>query len=165
VRAARDAFLRHLERERNASPHTQRAYGRDLDQFRDHLSAQLGREPRPEDVDPLLIRSFLAALHTRGLSRATTARKLASLRTFFRFLCREGVLERNPARPLLSPRQDRRVPVRLEEAEVGALLDMPGTTLPALRGRAILELLYATGVRCAELVSLDLAEVDLNARM
>ena len=165
MKAQTAAFLRHLERERNASPHTLRAYGRDLAQFVAHLQVELGREPLPGDVDPLLIRSFLAGVHASGRSRATSARKLASLRTFFRFLCREGVLENNPARPLLSPRQDHRVPVRLEEAEVITLLDVPGSTLAALRGRAILELLYATGIRCAELVGLDLAQVDLSARM
>jgi integrase/recombinase XerC len=159
------AFLRHLDRERNVSPHTIRAYGEDLTQFRRHLREALRREARPADVDHLLIRSFLARLHERGLKKATAARKLASLRTFFRFLCREGIVERNPARPLLSPRTERRIPPHLEEAEVATLLDVPGETDAALRARAILELLYATGIRCAELVGLDLAEVDLDARM
>jgi integrase/recombinase XerC len=159
------AFLRHLDRERNASPHTVRAYGEDLKQFRSHLRAALGREARPRDVDHLLIRSFLAHLHERGVKKATAARKLASLRTFFRFLCREGTVERNPARALLSPRTERRIPTHLEEAEVAAFLDMPGGTDGALRNHAILELLYATGIRCAELVGLDLSEVDLDARL
>jgi integrase/recombinase XerC len=159
------AFLRHLDRERNASPHTVRAYGEDLKQFRSHLRAALGREARPRDVDHLLIRSFLAHLHERGVKKATAARKLASLRTFFRFLCREGTVERNPARALLSPRTERRIPTHLEEAEVAAFLDLPGGTDGELRNRAILELLYATGIRCAELVGLDVSEVDLDARL
>ncbi|HXB56935.1 MAG TPA: tyrosine recombinase XerC [Vicinamibacteria bacterium] len=159
------AFLRHLEDERNASPHTVRAYGEDLKQFRAHLRAAVGREAHPRDVDHLLIRSFLAHLHERGVKKATAARKLASLRTFFRFLCREGTVERNPARALLSPRTERRIPAHLEEAEVAAFLDLPGVTDGALRNRAILELLYATGIRCAELVGLDLGEVDLDARL
>jgi integrase/recombinase XerC len=159
------AFLRHLDRERNVSPHTVRAYGEDLKQFRSHLRTALGREARPREVDHLLIRSFLAHLHERGVKKATAARKLASLRTFFRFLCREGTVERNPARALLSPRTERRIPTHLEEAEVATFLDLPGGTDGALRNRAILELLYATGIRCAELVGLDLSEVDLDARL
>jgi integrase/recombinase XerC len=159
------AFLRHLERERNLSPHTLRAYGHDLEQFRLHLRDELGRPPLPGDVDHLMIRSFLARLHRSGLRKISAARKLASLRTFFRYLCREGVLERNPARALLSPRLERRIPAHLEEPEVQALLEVPGATDAACRARAILELLYATGIRCAELVGLDLAEVDMDGRM
>jgi integrase/recombinase XerC len=165
MRASAAAFLRHLERERNASPNTIRAYGEDLAQFTAFLSGELGREPRPEDADHLAIRGFLAGLHRRGLSKASAARKLAGLRTFFRYLCREGRLTTNPARILATPRRGRRIPSVLDEAQVRVLLDMPGDGLEAIRGRAILELLYATGIRCAELVSLDLGEVDVDARM
>jgi integrase/recombinase XerC len=159
------AFLRHLERERNASPNTIRAYGEDLEQLSDHLRRELGREPRPEDADALGIRGFLAELHRRGLAKSSSARKLAAVRTFFRYLCREGRLETNPARILATPRKDKRIPAVLDEAQVQALLDLPGDGLEAVRGRAILELLYASGVRCAELVALDIGEVDLDARM
>jgi integrase/recombinase XerC len=158
-------FLRHLDRERNASRHTIRAYGADLRQFARHARAELGRQIRLEDVDALLLRSFLASLHRRGLRRSSTARRLASLRTFFRYLCREGRLARNPARVLLSPRVERRLPSHLSEAQVVALLDVPGDGDAAVRGRAVLELLYATGLRCGELVSLDLPELDLEGRM
>ncbi len=165
MRAAAAAFLRHLERERNASPNTIRAYGEDLAQFTEHLRRELGREPCPEDADHLAIRGFLAELHRRGLAKSSSARKLAGLRTFFRYLCREGRLEANPARLLATPRRDKRIPSVLDEKQVQTLLDMPGEGLAAARGRAILELLYATGIRCAELVSLDAGEVDLEARM
>ncbi len=165
MQAATAAFLRHLERERNASPHTIRAYGEDLAQFTEHLRRELGREPRPEDVDHLALRGFLAELHRRGLAKSSSARKLAGLRTFFRYLCREGRLEANPARILATPRKEKRIPAVLDEAQVQALLDVPGDGLEAVRGRAILELLYATGMRCAELVALDTGEVDLDARM
>ncbi len=165
MRAATLAFLRHLERERNASRHTIRAYGDDLNQFSDYLEGVLGRAPRPEGVDHVLIRGFLAELHRRGLKKTSSARKLAGLRTFFRFLCREGVLERNPARALQSPRLEKRIPAPLDEAQVEALLDVPGDDIASVRARALLELLYATGVRCAELVGLDVGEVDLEARM
>jgi integrase/recombinase XerC len=165
VRAAILDFLRHLERERNASRHTIRAYGEDIRQLADYMEGVLGREVRPEDADHILIRGFLAELHERGLKKASAARKLAGLRTFFRFLCREGRLERNPARALLSPRLEKRIPAPLEESQVEALLDVPGDDPAAVRARAILELLYATGIRCAELVGLDVGEVDLEARM
>ena len=158
-------FLRHLSLEKNASPHTVRAYGDDLHQFLAHARAELGREIAPADVDHLLIRSFLARLHARGLKKSSSARKLAGLRTFFRWLCREGVLAKNPARALLSPRTERRIPTHLEETEVATLLALPGDGIVAVRGRALLELLYATGLRCAELVSLDLGEVDFESRM
>lgn len=159
------AFLEHLDRERNASAHTLKAYGEDLRQFIRHARAELGHAPKPVDVDHLLIRSFLAALHRQGLKKSSSARKLASLRTFFRYLCREGVLDRNPARALLSPRVERHLPAHLDEVRVATLLDVPGEGDSVLRARAILELLYATGLRCGELVSLDLAELDLDSRM
>jgi len=165
VQAEIAAFLRHLDRERNASPHTVKAYGEDLAQFERHARAELGREAAPRDVDHLLIRAFLARLHRQGLKTTSAARKLATLRTFFRYLCREGLLERNPARALLSPRQEKRVPTHLEERDVALLLEMPGDAPAAVRGRAILEMLYATGIRCSELVGLDLSEVDRPGRM
>lgn len=154
------AFLRHLDRERNASPHTVRAYGEDLEQFARHAREDLGRDARPQDVDHLLIRAFLARLRREGLKTSSAARKLATLRTFFRYLCREGIIGRNPARALLSPRLEKRVPTYLDERDVALLVEMPGDGLSAVRGRAILEMLYATGVRCSELVGLDLGEVD-----
>jgi integrase/recombinase XerC len=165
VQAEIAAFLRHLDRERNASPHTVRAYGEDLAQFARHVRAELGRDGDPRDVDHLLIRAFLARLHRQGVKPVSAARKLATLRTFFRYLCREGVLDRNPARSLLSPRLEKRVPTYLDERDVALLVEMPGDGPAAVRGRAILELLYATGIRCSELVGLDVSEIDRSARM
>ncbi len=165
MKKATAAFLRHLENERNASPHTIKAYAEDLQQFAEHLRQELGREAQPKDVDHLLIRAFLARLHRFGLKKTSAARKLACLRSFFRYLCREGVLTKNPARPLRSPRFEKRIPVHLDESQVAALLDVPGEGDVALRSRAILELLYGTGIRCGELVGLDLGEVDLDERM
>jgi len=165
VKKAVASFLTHLDRERNASPHTIRAYAGDLSRFCAHLQEELGRDPKPKDVDHLAIRGFLARLHREGLKKSSAARKLASLRTFFRFLCRDGVLKTNPARPLLSPRMERRIPTYLQESEVAGVLQVEGDGDAALRGRALLEMLYATGIRCAELVGLDLREVDFEARM
>jgi integrase/recombinase XerC len=158
------AFRRHLERERNASEHTVRAYVDDVGQFIAHAAAELGHAPRPKEVDHLLIRSFLARLHRDGLKKSSAARKLASLRTFFRYLCREGILETNPARALMSPRLERRMPAHLDESEAGRLLAVEGDRPADVRARAIFELLYATGIRCAELVGLEMPEVDLEDR-
>jgi integrase/recombinase XerC len=160
-----ERFVRHLDRERNASAHTVRAYREDLAQFASYLRGEIGAEPRPQDADHLAVRGFLASLHEGGVRRVSAARKLAALRTFFRYLCREGVLERNPAAAILSPRLERRIPSHLEEDETAALLDVPGADDTSLRARALLEVLYATGIRCAELVGLDLPDVDLDARM
>ena len=160
-----EAFLRHLDRERNASPHTVRAYARDLAQFEAHLREELGRPPRPEDADHLLLRAWLARLHRDGVKKVSAARKLAALRTFFRFLCREGVLEKNPARALLSPRRERRIPGHFEETELAAFVEVPGDGAASVRARAILELLYGTGIRCAEMVGLDVGDVDLEGRI
>jgi integrase/recombinase XerC len=158
------AFLRHLEKERNTSPHTVRAYGKDLEQLAAHVREELGREGEPKDVDHLMVRSFLARLHRQGVKKVSASRKLASVRTFFRYLCREGVLQRNPARAILSPRLERRIPSHLDEGEVAALLEFPADDDAAKRAQALLELLYATGVRCSELVGIDLTEIDLDDR-
>jgi integrase/recombinase XerC len=159
------AFLRHLESERNASPHTLKAYAEDLAQFARHSRDELGREGTVAEVDHLAIRAFLARLHRAGLKKSSSARKLAALRTFFKYMCREGVLDRNPARALLSPRQERRIPTYLEESDVASLVEAPGDGFAAVRARAILEVLYGTGIRCAELVGLDLDALDLAARL
>jgi integrase/recombinase XerC len=165
MKPAIDAFLRHLARERNASAHTVRAYAIDLDQLAQHLRDELGRPGTPADVDHLMVRSFLARLHRAGIKKVSASRKLASVRTFFRFLCREGVVERNPARAILQPRLERRIPSHLDETEMAAFLDAPVEGPAAVRGQAMLELLYGTGVRCAELVGMDVADLDLDARM
>lgn len=158
-------FLKHLSLEANASAHTVTAYRRDLAQFQEHLELELGHPAAPQEVDHLLVRSFLARVHRQGLKKTSAARKLAALRTFFRFLCREGILERNPARALLSPRVERRIPNHLGEEEVEALLSVEGEKDADRRARALLELLYGTGIRCAELVGLDVSDVDLTERL
>jgi integrase/recombinase XerC len=159
------AFLRYLERERNVSAHTLRAYTSDLEQFCAHLQEELGRAGEPREIDHLMIRSFLSRLHRKGVKKVSAARKLATLRTFFRFLAREGIVEKNPARALLSPRREKRMPHHLEPEEMERLLAPGDSKVGTLRGHAILELLYATGIRCSELVGLDLEHVDLEGRL
>ena len=159
-----DAFLAN---ERRASPHTRKAYRTDLSQYAAFLA---GRGESIVPSSPALVRAFLA--RAAGEAGAVTlGRKLSALRTFHRFLVREGLAESNPARPVKAPRRPKLLPEVLPEAEVAALVEAPtsarrGAPDPlALRDRAMLELLYASGLRVAELVGLDLGDVDLGARL
>jgi integrase/recombinase XerC len=124
-----------------------------------------------EDVDPARIsprqvRSYLAWLHDQKYARTTVARRLAALRAWFRFLCRQGVLESNPAEALRGPRTDRTLPHFLTEEDVTRLLSAPSPRTPlGERDRAILETLYAGGLRVSELVGLNLADLDLDGAL
>jgi integrase/recombinase XerC len=162
-------FLEHLRLNENASRHTVRAYESDLSQFLAFLAAR-GSRTRAQltvaDVDHLSIREFLGDLHRRGNTRSSAARKLAAIRTFSRYLRREGILEGDPAALVGTPKREQRLPAHLGEAEMSALLDMPDGSQPlGRRDRAILELFYASGLRLSELVGLDLGDVNLNGRM
>jgi integrase/recombinase XerC len=158
------SFLEDLEHRRGLSPHTVKSYGSDLAQFRMFLEAN-HRIRRFREVGVLEIRSFLAHLHAQGSERSSIARKLAAIRTFFRFLAREGKIAQNPARLVATPRLDRKLPARLEESEVERLLETPDASPLGRRDRAFLELLYGTGLRVGELVDLDLARCDLEERL
>ena len=149
-------FLRYLSAERNASDHTCRNYALDLEQF----FVVLGRRGVTE-ITALDIRRFVTHLSTRQFARRTIARKLSCLRSFFRYLCREGSLEHNPAEAIPTPRLERRLPSFLSEEQVVRLLEAPGTgTWRQLRDRALLELLYSTGIRVSELVGLNRDDVE-----
>jgi len=156
------AFLRHLEVEKNASPHTLRSYRSDLVDFESHLtSASL----TPLSADVRAVRGWLAALHGRGLDAASVARKLAAVRSFYRFLVRRGVVERNPAREVRGPRLARKLVSFLPIDEATAMVGARGLGGDArARDVAILELLYATGLRVSELASLDVDAVDRERR-
>lgn len=153
-------FLDHLQYERRVSPHTLRGYSRDLSDFSEFVdeSTDLGI-CSAESAD---IRGFLAHLSERQSSKATVARKLAALRSFFKFLVSRDVIKTSPAATVRTPRQERRLPRYLQEEEVGRLLEAPGPcdAFPS-RDRAILETLYSTGLRVSELVSLSLDDLDL----
>jgi integrase/recombinase XerC len=162
-------FLEHLRLNDNASLHTVRAYDSDLSQFLTFLASHVGRR-RPElvaaDLDRLNIRAFLADLHHRGNSRASAARKLAAIRTFARYLRREGLIDGDPAALVGTPKREQRLPAHLGEAEMSRLLEMPDTSTPlGRRDRAILELFYASGLRLSELVGLGLEDVNLSSRV
>ncbi len=162
-------FLAHLRLNENASAHTVRAYASDLAQFITFLATLLKRR-RPDlavaDFQHPHIRAFLGDLHARGNSRASAARKLAALRSFGRYLRREGEIDGDPAGLVGTPKREQRLPAHLGEAEMSRLLDMPDQTAPlGRRDRAILELFYASGLRLSELVGLGLEDVNLSGRV
>ena len=166
-----EQFLEHLRYERNVSTHTLRNYASDLEQFLDYLApADAGKQPRklPDitAIDHLTIREWLASLHTAQKKKASIARKLAALRTFFQFLVREGVLELNPAKLVATPRLEKKLPKHLSIEEAIRFIESPDlNTDLGRRDRAMLELLYATGIRVAELTTLNLADIDFRNQL
>lgn len=162
-------FLEHLLLNENASQHTVRAYESDLTQFIAFVARAAGRrrsDLTPDDFTHVNIRAFLGELQKRGISRASAARKLAAIRTFARYLRREGVLEGDPSALVGTPKREQRLPAHLGEAEMARLLEMPDTSHPlGRRDRAILELFYASGLRLSELVGLDIEDVNLSSRV
>jgi site-specific recombinase XerD len=164
VRHGVDAFVAHLRDERGLSENTVAAYERDVLQF--FRFAARARVTDPAEVDHLLLRRFLAQLRTRGLADSSIARKAAALRACFRLLARRRLVPASPAADLGSPRGPRRLPVVLKQRQVEALLAAPEPRMPVgLRDRAILELLYATGMRVGELCGLELGDVDLQGQV
>jgi integrase/recombinase XerC len=169
MRAHLKAFLEYLRDNRGASVHTVRAYEGDLSQFLEFLPVHNGRpgqDQQPSDCDLSAIRSFLAELYRTHRSRKTAARKLASIRAFVRYLRREQLIDGDPGALLTSPRIEEKLPAHLEIEEMVKLLETPdvGTAL-GRRDRAMLELMYASGLRLSELVGLDLDRVNLGGRM
>ena len=162
-----ERFLRHLEFERNVSPHTTRNYASDLEQFHRFLTFGPDGEARPEpeleQIDNLTIREFLASLYQRQNKKSSVARKLAAVRSFLKFLWARGAIRSNPAKLVATPRQERRLPEYLSQENAVELVEAPQAGTPlGKRDRAILELLYATGLRVSELVGLDVGDVDLG---
>ena len=176
-------FLDGLEAERGYSPHTLRSYAADLVQFCRFLSAgsdadarQVLRSDQPPrdgelpagtltkrllNVVPMDVRAFLAGLRSSGYSKATMARKLAALRSFYRHLVRVGSMEASPASVIRTPRQDKRLPKCLDEQQIEALMAGPDiSTLLGSRDRAILETLYSGGLRIGELMALNIEDLD-----
>ena len=164
-------FLNHLRYERNVSEHTLRNYSSDLGQFLDFLApldADGNRKRQVEitDVDHLTIREWLADLHSLNKKKSSVARKLASLRTFFQFLVRENLLEINPAKMVSTPRIERKLPVHLSVEDAIRFIETPDLeTDLGKRDRAILEFLYATGLRVSELTKLNLKDVDFQSKL
>lgn len=160
-----EGFLQYLQVERHASPHTLRNYQSDIRAFIVFLATEQGVEPHQVDIskaDGISMRNHLAALKRQGLGKSSMARHLTATRTFLRYLCREEVLDNNPAELTASPKKDKHLPHFLYYEEVEALVEAPDATLAGRRDHAILELLYGCGLRVSELVALDVGGVDLG---
>jgi integrase/recombinase XerC len=158
-------FLRHLGLEKNASAHTVKSYREDLMQALEFFRSKVGGGPlEARHLTTRLLRGYLAWLHEQGYSKATVARRTAAVRSWCRFLCRQGLLQTNPADTLRGPRQDKKLPHFLSVADIGRLLDAPPAQTPwGLRDRAILETLYSAGLRVSELTSLNVDDLDLDS--
>lgn len=163
------SFLAYLRFNRNASPHTVRAYESDVSQFLEFVASDRGvpvAKLSARDLTPTAVRTYLAELSRRGDARSSMARKLSGLRTFVRYLRREGVLDDDPAGLAVAPRRDQTLPAHLSEDEMTRLLETPSTATPlGRRDRAILELFYASGLRLSELVGIDVEDVNLSSRL
>ncbi len=156
-------FLRYLRTERNASEHTLKSYREDLAALADYLSDDAGVAPRLGDVAMLDLRDYVAALHEADYARATIARRLASLRSLFRFGRREGWVQTNLASALRTPKKAKRLPHFLSGDEIDRLLSAPPAGQPlGLRDRAMLETLYSGGLRVSELVGVNDGDLDLE---
>ena len=158
-------FLQYLRVERNASDLTIKSYREDLEMLAGYLAeASGGTAPDPGRITALDLRGYVAALHEAGYARTTIARRLASMRSFFRFGQREGWCKTNPAKPLRTPRKPRNLPHFLSAEDIGRLLQAPSPDDPrGLRDRAILETLYSAGLRVSELAGLNQSDLDLAA--
>ena len=164
VSAAFDRFLRYLKIERNASALTIKSYSEDLFSFGDYLIDRVGRVAALDELTITTLRGFVAYLHECQYSKATIARRLACLRTFFRFCCREQLVQANPAKALRTPRAGRKLPHFLSVEQCALLLEAPPANEDlGLRDRAMLETLYSAGLRVAELVGLDLKDWNRDA--
>jgi len=159
-----DGFLEQLEWERNLAPRTQAAYRREVGRFASFAEGELGR-PEPAAVETGDVRAFVAHLHSLGLSARSIQRALAALRTYFRFLTAEGVVGSNPAAAVPNPRTPRTLPDTVPATALAELFEAFPDTPAGRRDRAILELLYGSGLRVSELVGLDLGDVDRGQRL
>ena len=196
MKAAISKFLEYLSAVRNASPHTISNYGKDLEQFQSFLTPPDTNTPPIGQIDHHMIREYLGQLHETGLEKSSIARKLAALRSFFKYCVREGMLKENPARLVPTPKLPKRIPSVLSAEEMGGFLDqlasvrsptgaakasrkaqqrttdMPSNAIIKMedglllrRDRAILELLYAAGLRVSELTGLNLVDIEMKSRV
>ena len=171
-------FLAYLKLEKHFSDYTVKSYGADLIQFGQYLAGEIGRpatdapaakisgeelDKRHLAVEPLTVREFLAYLYGQNYTKSTTARKLATLRSFYKFVIRRGMLSVHPLSTIRTPKQEKRLPKCLDLEQVQKLLDAPGDAdLLSARDKAMLEVLYSSGIRVSELVELEVADLDLQ---
>ncbi len=156
-----DDFLTYLKVGNHYSAHTLESYGLDLRQFLQFLEEE--RISRLEAINHLTFRRYLAHLKETALAKSSIARKIACLRSFFKFLCKQGILNENPILGIASPRREKRLPEFMYPEEINALLKMPDlSTELGVRDQAILEILYSSGLRLQEVVTLKLEDLDLS---
>lgn len=166
MQSAVQSFVRHLRIERNASELTLKSYGDDFESFYDYLRDRHGRLLDVEDLDITVLRGYVTYLHECEYARSTIARRLACLRSFFKFSTREGITTSNPAKALRTPRTGRKLPHFLTTEQVATLLEAPpANDAMGLRDRAILETMYSAGLRVAELVGLNVSDWDRAANI
>ena len=166
MHAAVDGFLRSLRIERNASPLTLKSYSEDFNSLFDYLQDRVGRIPEPSETDISTLRGYVAYLHECQYAKTTIARRLACLRSFFRYCAREKLTTSNPAKALRTPRTGRKLPSFLTTQQTVALIEAPPSDEPSgLRDRAMLETMYSAGLRVAELVGLNLSDWDQDANV
>ena len=199
MKQAVEKYLQYMSSVKNSSPHTILNYGKDLNQFQEYLSPPGMQPPGLTEITHTIIREFVGHLHDHGLEKSSIARKLAALRSFFKYCVREGMLQENPARLVPTPKLPKRLPAVLSAEEMVGFLDRlaemgaPATGSPAPSGkrgrrtagalpaagparahedglflrrdRALLELLYAAGLRVSELTGLNLVDIDQKERM
>ncbi len=158
-------FSTFLETERNVSPHTLMAYRCDLDQLTRFVNSEKGENSTASDIDHLLLRRFIALLN-KSAKKSSIGRKLAAIRSFFKYLFRHGVISKNPAELISTPKKENRLPFHLDIDQATTLMEAPSDDEKhALRDRAILEMLYSCGLRVSELTGLNISEVDLSGGM
>jgi integrase/recombinase XerC len=164
--SAIESFLRYLHIERNASPLTLKSYSEDLDSLLVYFNEEVGQVPAPSEVVIGVLRGYVSYLHDCQYARSTIARRLACLRSFFKFCQREGLASSNPAKALRTPRIGRKLPHFLSTEQVALLLETPPANESAgLRDRAMLETMYSGGLRVAELVALNVENWDRDANI
>lgn len=153
-----ERFLTFLSTERDVSEHTLRAYRKDLDIFLQESSVKDIR-----DADVLDVRGYVASQLSKGLNKSTVSRRLSSLKSFFNFLCREGIMDNNPAKIVPSPKSAQKAPFFLTVDDAFGLVEKPdGMDFISVRNRAVLELLYSSGIRVGEMSSLDIDDLDIK---
>ncbi|MEZ6064841.1 MAG: tyrosine recombinase XerC [Planctomycetaceae bacterium] len=164
MQTAVQSFLRHLRIERNSSDLTIKSYGDDFESFYDYLRDRVGGLPEPTELTIPILRGYVTYLHECDYARSTIARRLACLRSFFKYTTREGITTANPAKALRTPRAGRKLPHFLTTDQVATLLEAPpANDAMGLRDRAILESMYSAGLRVAELVGINLSDWDRAA--
>jgi len=167
MKKAIDKYLRYLKIERNASPHTITSYKNDLTQFLDFCSNNFGKKKENVSLDVverITIRLWLGELSERGLAKSSIARKVAAIRSFFKYCFKRGLVEQNPAHLLIVPKKDKPLPKTANLEDLNRMMDLAeGNSAESAQHRAILEVFYGTGIRLSELVNLD--EEDINFKL